>query len=466
MKKSINSITNEILNLFNEKEIDKIAYKVGFTKRKGKVTPLKFLALCIFYSEDILNNTLASISTTLKIEYGIDISERGINERFNEQAVNFLKYFLMVLIKTKLPTNRFDQCYFNKIRIADSTIIKLPTCFYNDYPGAGPKSGKDLDKRFSAVKIQNEFDLLTGQILDITVEEGNRNDALYLQQITPKVEEKDLCLRDLGYHKISDLVQIDRNKGLFISKIKLSSAIYSKDIKVNTVTGEIIPCKLEKERRVYLEPLLNKLKPGDTLSVNNVLFGSKEKFPCRLIITKLPEKFKSIKEKNILDNLKRKRLKSSIHSEKNLDIVTYISNIQEDKLNSKDAYHIYSLRWQIEILFKCWKSIFKIDQNKSMKVERFRCGLFGTLLSVALANNIYNEIKTETYSKEAKALSELKGFRLIKDYFGLLKNSIFKGRLSIKKTIKEISDELIKKCIKAKKGTNMLSESKVLLVTK
>lgn len=466
MNKTINRIIDTILEVFDEREIEKIAYKVGVCHRRGKVSPLTFLAVCIFHSEDLLNNSLNSICNTLKIEYNIDISETGLNYRFTESAVKFLQYILDRLIKIKLPKNRFKDCYFKKIRIADSTIIKLPVAFHDDYPGSGPKSGKDLEKQFSAIKIQHEFDMLTGDILDIKIEEGTRNDALYLDYITPNVQLGDLCLRDLGYHKISDLQRINTLGGFFISKIKLTSAIYTKDFKINSVTGELVQCRLEKERRVYLEQLFEHLKPGDTLSIDNVLFGNKEKFPCRLIIYKLNDDCKGVKEKNIIYNLKKKRLKNSIYAEKFLDIVTYVTNIPEDLAKAEHIYDFYSLRWQIEILFKCWKSIFNIDSNKNMKIERFRCGLLGTLISIALSNFIYNEIKTDAYVKDGQVLSELKGFRHIKTYFFKLKTSILDGRRSLRKVIKCIDKTLRQRCTKSKKNHQILAENKVLFATK
>lgn len=63
-----------------------------------------------------------------------------------------------------------------------STIIKLAESFNNFYPELVINLTR-LIKNFSVIKIQHEFDMLAGQMLDIKIEEGNRNDSLYLDYI-------------------------------------------------------------------------------------------------------------------------------------------------------------------------------------------------------------------------------------------------------------------------------------------
>ena len=42
----------------------------------------------------------------------------------------------------------------------------------------------------------------------------------------------------------------------------------------------------------------------------------------------------------------------------------FITNVPEEVCNAKEITNLYKLRWQIELIFKTWKSIIKIDKLK------------------------------------------------------------------------------------------------------
>lgn len=107
----------------------------------------------------------------------------------------------------------------------------------------------------------------------------------------------------------------------------------------------------------------------------------------------------------------------------------YITNIPEIIVKTKQIHDIYSLRWQIEIMFKVWKSIFNINDVKNVKIERFKCFLYGRLISLLLASKIVFAAKDIIYEEYKKEVRILKSYSLVNEYFKAIKVDIFRSEL-------------------------------------
>ena len=94
------------------------------------------------------------------------------------------------------------------------------------------------------------------------------------------------------------------------------------------------------------------------------------------------------KRAKIKRKYEKKTIKNSYSTQKFLDISSYITNIENNVIKANEIHDYYMLRWQIELMFKSWKSIFKIQQNKTVKIERFHCALYGTLIRIVLSNTL------------------------------------------------------------------------------
>ena len=62
---------------------------------------------------------------------------------------------------------------FKHIRILDAPVFQLPDAFAYEYQGSGGSSNT------AGVKIQLEYDLLSGQFLNVHVGPGKNNDKTY-----------------------------------------------------------------------------------------------------------------------------------------------------------------------------------------------------------------------------------------------------------------------------------------------
>ncbi|PGR63829.1 hypothetical protein COC49_16665 [Bacillus cereus] len=84
----------------------------------------------------------------------------------------------------------------------DSTTFQLPDKFSSHYQGSGGSS------HTAGVKIQLEYDLLSGKFLQVYVGEGRENDKTFASTSLQAMRPKDLCIRDLGYFDLHDLQKI------------------------------------------------------------------------------------------------------------------------------------------------------------------------------------------------------------------------------------------------------------------
>jgi len=92
----------------------------------------------------------------------------------------------------------------------------------------------------------------------------------------------------------------------------------------------------------------------------------------------------------------------------------YITNAPEEKLPASMVRLVYSLRWQIELVFKIWKSVFDIDKVKKMSIFRFECYIYAKLISILLTLHIQNTLGQFLWDEGGFELSPMKAAKLIK----------------------------------------------------
>ncbi|GAB6447351.1 hypothetical protein bcgnr5383_37190 [Bacillus cereus] len=108
-------------------------------------------------------------------------------------------------------------------------------------------------------------------------------------------------------------------------------------------------------------------------------------------------------------------------------INVYITSLSTENVPTGHIHDLYSLRWQIEILFKTWKSFFQIDRCKEIKKERLECHLYGKLISILLCSSTMFKMRQLLLDKKKKELSEYKSIYMIKNYYQLFYEGLQKS---------------------------------------
>ena len=447
--------------LLDENEINRIAKEVGLCKRIRKFTPLELLKMVAFSPNNIAKDILNEISLNLFEISNLSVSNESLNKRFNSKFVKFLKAIFLELLNIKLdikkPEKNIEET-FNRILLTDSTVSKLHKSLNEKYPG-----GRNQEGIYSSLKINLIRDLKNNSPIDIQISRGTKNDYEFLPRIKKFMKAKDLILNDLGYCSLEFLKHVIKKKAFFVSKLKLNSL---KTIFLENPTPEYFKSGAVKLQNKFtpfdVEKECNSMIAGEIKEFEHVYIGcDSDKLPCRLIITKLDGVLEERRHKTVTKKIRDPR---PYLKEEKREIAKFgfmITNLSAEDYPKEQIYPIYSLRWQIELEFKNWKSILEIDEsNRKLKRERIEAHFYGKLINI-LVNNEISKILKEEIEGENIILSDKKVFHQVSYY--LKKLHCYSYRVLY--IIEKLKILIPKTCLKSKKKGSTSSNEILEFVT-
>lgn len=175
-----------------------------------------------------------------------------------------------------------------------------------------------------------------------------------------------------------------------------------------------------------MEQCIDQLQSGETYEILEIYIGMYQKLPARLILYKLTETQMKRRQKDLASKEHKKQITYKEGSKRLSAINFYITNIPSEYPSKEQVYDFYSLRWQIELIFKIWKSFFRIHHYNSIKLERLEFHLYGQLISILLCSSTLFQRSQLLHIKKKRELSEYKAIYIIKDYFPLIYHSLQK----------------------------------------
>lgn len=334
----------------------------GFVQRASKMDGQVF-------AQTLVMGWLANPEATLNelvqysAELGVSISEAGLHQRFNEQAVEFLKQLVAYAVRTlreesRLPDNVLE--HFSSVNILDSSIITLPETLKEVFAGYGTRGGQ------SSMKLQLSFDYLSGQLNTVKVVPGrepDQNCELHTDLATPN----SLHLFDLGYFKQSVFAELAQAQAYFVSRLQVQTALYKHpddQHSLDLVKALQLQSQSKGELAVYL--------------------GRLARVPIRLVFQKLPADMVAEKRRKAKANARKRGQTCSKRHLALLEWVLFITNVPAQWLTAEQVLMVYRIRWQVELVFKLWKSQSRLDQISGYSYRRVMCQFYGRLLAIIL----------------------------------------------------------------------------------
>jgi hypothetical protein len=339
----------------------------------------------------------------LREHHGIALTKQSLDERYHSFAVSFLKRcYEAVLAQSFSNTAKGIVTAFNGIYLTDSTSFQLPAHLAPFYQSNGGSTTG------AAVKIHQTVELLKFQVHDLCITDGKEGDGNYWKNKGFSLGKNNLWIADLGYFSWDTLTQIAK-ENYFVCRYKTGTSVYIKN-KVD-----------DYEALDIAEHVNNNCCSSANKGVQStVVYVGREKIKARLIFEQVPQEVKEqrieqYRKSHANQSKKAKQWKMTAAKEFLCGYNLYLTNAPEDRLNEEQVFLIYGLRWQIELLFKIWKSLLFIDQTTGMNIFRFECFLYGRLIFVLLSTELLSFISSTLRDAAIEVeISEWKTIKLIK----------------------------------------------------
>lgn len=381
-------MSNRISSFFKESHLDEVARQTGFVKRRSKFTPSMMLDTLLFNPVISSEQSLNGLCSHLGMQQGLRMARQSLDERFNERGVKFLEELLVrSMVQLRLNESGLSSfSQFNRVLIKDSTAFELPSSMTAPFPGKGGSTSS------AAVSIQFEYDLKTIALSRLLATPDSKNDHEESAKTLDDIKAGDLLIRDLGYVSMDYMEQVAERNAYYINRVSPQVVLFQ------DIEGKAEPLNLDSIRHL--------LAKGRPYIVVDVLIGSSRKMSCRAVFCAIPEE--KMEERAKRQARKTKRRGSKKTDQKiwdRLDLNIFITNTSEELFSAAHIYNAYRLRWQVELVFKAWKSHFKINKLKSCKKERVHMVLLANLIWIVLSWSVIGNLISTLYQKKGELLS-------------------------------------------------------------
>jgi hypothetical protein len=342
----------------------RVARSSRFTKRASKMSGPMFVQTLVFGWLAHPQATLEELAQTATA-LGVPISPQGLDQRFTQDASNFLLSVLESAVHEKIeaePVGMEVLSRFRGVYLLDASQVTLPVELADVWRGNGrkePKAGTE-----AAVKLSVGFDLCQGKLLGPELTDGKEHDsnADLVATVLPKGS---LRIADLGYFKLLTLARLDRMGSYWLSRFQTKCGFWDAD-----------------GHAWELDAFLAQ-KMEDRLDLP-IRLGLKERLPCRLLAVRVPPEVAEGRRRKLRQRAKGRGQTPSRKELALCDWTVYVTNAPTELLSLPEAFVLAKQRWQIEIVFKLWKSQLFIDEWRTKKPWRILCELYAKLIGALL----------------------------------------------------------------------------------
>jgi hypothetical protein len=340
-------------------EAEQAARDTGCVRRVRKLSGATFvqtLVLGWLHDPHASLDALADFAADL----GADLSPQALDQRLTAAATHCLAEVLTaalhrVVAATPAAIPLLDR-FQGGVYIFDTTIISLPATLAPLFPGCGGSAPGD---GAAALKAHAGLELTTGA-LDLDFGPGRQPDVSSALARGP-LPEGALRLADRGFFDLEVLQDYTEQGVFWITRVPARLVVQEEQ-------GSV--CSLA----AFLDG-----QQGNGIDTW-VKVGRDGRLACRLVARRAPAAVAAKRRSQLYKQAKKKGRKVSIAQLTLCEWTVYLTNLRAEQLRWEELWVLARTRWQIELLFKLWKSHGGLEALRGGRAERVLCELYAKLI--------------------------------------------------------------------------------------
>lgn len=344
---------------------EQAAWDTGTCQRHSPLagaTLIQTLVLGYLADADAALEDLAQTAALL----GHPVSPQAIDQRFTQPLAQCLQRLLgqaVCRIAAGTPATAAVLRKFAAVLVQDSTTVTLPDALADYGRGCGTKTGAGGE---AAVKFQVRLDLCSGQLCGLAVEQGRDSDQATPLQ-TADLRPGTLHLRDRGYFDLEVLKTIAAAGAFYLTRVQDGTGLYA---------SAGTPLDLAALARRH---------PGDVID-QPIQLGARQRLAARLVMVRVPADVAAVRRRALRAKAKKKGYTPSRDKLALCDWNVYVTNVPVDVLDVDEVLALARARWQVECLFRHWKSDGQLTRSRRRQPWRVVSAVFARLLALVLGD--------------------------------------------------------------------------------
>ena len=398
---------------------DRLERVTGFVQRKSMLTGSKLVQILTLGSLEQGRTSLRGFCRVAD-KLGISLSEAGLHQRLNQAAVELLRQVSQTYLRQKsAPQAKAIFAPFPHVYLVDSTEIRLADPLRAVFRGT---------RTAASLKVQLAYEYKQGHIEAFEIEAGCQPDQTSVVG-EAQAESGDLMLFDLGYFDQKRLARLDTAGVFFVSRLQSQVGLYATPDSDQAIS------------------LLERVRAQGACGELRCYLGRQQRLAVRVLYYHLRPDVVAERRRKAHQSARNRGTMCAQHSLDSLEWLFFITNAPGALLSLDQVAEVYRVRWQIELVFKVWKSEMQVAYFGAWRVERILTQFYARLLALLLFHRLL-EAYPQSHDHE---LSMIQAYQLLRTNAARLIRIVTQSFRGLLRFLKDFMADLRRFALKTKR---------------